>query len=281
MLAVVTDSTCDLAPETARALGLHVVPLRVLLHGRSFLDWQEIDPDAVYDHQRTGGQVQTQPAPPAAFERVYRELLATHSGILSLHISGHLSDTAEHARQAAAALNAGDRVQVLDTGLASLPLAEAAIAAVETVRAGGDMAQAVRAVEAVRAGLLAEFTVPTLEYLRRGGRLSRAQELLGNMLGVRPVLRFDAGRLKPVRRVRGQQATRDMLEQLEAQFGREPVALTIGHAGRDAARIAELKAAVSASRLKVARGRLQLLGPVIGAHVGPGTYGLMARPWAS
>ncbi|MDL2345067.1 DegV family protein, partial [Deinococcus sp. MIMF12] len=152
------------------------------------------------------------------------------------------------------------------------------LAAREAVSRGGDLAAARQAVAGVQGSLLAEFTVPTLEYLRRGGRLSRTQEFIGNMLGVRPVLRFDAGRLQAVRRVRAAQATGDILAHLEAQFGREPVAVTIGHAGRDPARIAELRAAVQASRLNVAQGRLQLLGPVIGAHVGPGTYGLMARP---
>ncbi|WP_322618484.1 DegV family protein [Deinococcus terrestris] len=273
-----TDSTCDLAPETARQLGLHVVPLRVVMGGRTLLDWQEVDPDAVYDHQRSGGQVDTEPATQAAFERVYRELLGTHDAILSLHISGHLSATAAHARQAAQALGAGHRIQVLDSGFASLPLAEAALAAREAIDRGGDLAAAKQAVTGIQNSLMAEFSVPTLEYLRRGGRLSRTQEFIGNMLGVRPVLRFDAGRLKAVRRVRAAQATGDILTQLEAQFGREPVAVTIGHAGRDAARIAELRSAVQASGLNVVRGRLQLLGPVIGAHVGPGTYGLLARP---
>lgn len=278
MLAVVTDSTCDLHPDVARDLGLRVVPLHVLLRGRTFLDWQDIDPDAVYDHQREGGEVGTQPATQAAFEATYRDLLTTHDGVISLHLSGQLSATAEHARLAAQALNAGGRIQVVDSGLASLPLAEAAIAACEVTRAGGDMAAALGAIQSVQKNLLAEFTVPTLEYLRRGGRLSRTQALIGNVLGVRPVLRFDEGRLQPVRRVRASQATRDILAQLEERFGREPVAVTIGHAGRDPARIAELKAAMDASRLNVARGRVQLMGPVIGAHVGPGTYGLMARP---
>ncbi|EYB67707.1 degV family protein [Deinococcus phoenicis] len=280
MIAVVTDSTCDLHPDTARAFGLHVVPLHVLLGGRSFLDWQDLDPDAVYDHQRGGGDVTTQPASQAAFEDLYRELLATHDGIVSIHLSAHLSATAEHARQAALALKAGDRVQVVDSGLASLGLAETVIAARETVQAGGDLQAALKTVRTLQAELLAEFTMPSLEYLRRGGRLSRTQEVLGNMLGMRPVLRFEEGRLRAVRRVRASGALRDILGQLEAQFGRDPVAVTIGHAGRDPGRIAELKTAMKASNLNVARGRVQLLGPVIGAHVGPGTYGLLARPYA-
>lgn len=277
MLAVVTDSTCDIHPHAACDLGLHVVPLQVLLRDRIFLDWQDIDPDAVYDHQRAGGEVSTQPASRAAFEATYRDLLATHEGVISLHLSGQLSATVEHARQAAQALNAGSRVQVVDSGLASLPLAEVVIAAREAAAAGGDMRAVLKATEAARAGLFAEFTVPSLEYLRRGGRLSRTQALIGNMLGVRPILRFGGGRLQAVRRVRATQATRDMLGQLEDHFGRDPVAVTIGHAGRDPGRIAELRAAMNASSLRVARGRVQLLGPVIGAHVGPGTYGLLAR----
>lgn len=197
--------------------------------------------------------------------------------MLSLHLSGQLSATAEHARQAARALNTEDRVRVVDSGLASIALAEAAIAALEAVQAGGDLQAALAAALTTGRDLQVEFTVPTLEYLRRGGRLSRTQELLGNMLGVRPILGFQDGRLQAVRRVRAASATRDILARLEERFGRDPVAVTIGHAGRDPGRIAELKAAIDASRLKVVRGRLQLLGPVIGAHVGPGTYGLLAR----
>ncbi|WP_216317722.1 DegV family protein [Deinococcus aestuarii] len=280
MLAVVTDSTCDLPPETARALGLRVVPLRVLLGGRTFLDWQDLDPDAVYDHQRRGGTVATAPAPQDAFEVLYRDLLATHAGVISVHLSGDLSDTVRHARAAAGALDAGERVCVIDSGLASLPLAEAAIAARDAVWRGGDAQAAQAAVRRVGEEALAEFTVPTLEYLRRGGRLSRAGELVGNALGLRPVLRFDGGRLRAVRRVKAEAALRDILAGLEERFGDQPVAVTVGHAGRDPIRLTELRAALGASRLNVARGRLQLLGPVIGAHVGPGTYGVMARPYA-
>lgn len=279
MLAVVTDSTCDLPPETARGLGLRVVPLRVLLGGRTFLDGQDLDPEAVYDHQRRGGTVTTAPAPQDAFEALYRELLATHAGVVSVHLSGELSGTVRHAQAAADALNAGGRVCVIDSGLASLPLAEAAIAARDAVWKGGDAEAARDAVRQVGEETLAEFTVPTLEYLRRGGRLSRAGELVGNVLGLRPVLRFDGGRLRAVRRVKAEAALRDILAGLEERFGDEPVSVTVGHAGRDPIRLTELRAALGASRLNVARGRLQLLGPAIGAHVGPGTYGVMARPY--
>ncbi|WP_245808416.1 DegV family protein [Deinococcus hopiensis] len=273
-----TDSTCDLPPEAAGELHLHVVPLHVQFGGQSFLDWQSIDPDRVYEYQRGGGTVTTAPVTQAAFEAKYRELLETHDQILSVHLSGHLSTTVEHARQAARALNAGDRIHVHDSHMASFPMAELLMAAREVVRAGGGMEQALAAIRTLSERLLVELTVPTLEYLRRGGRISRTQALVGNMLGVRPVLRFDDGRLQAVRRVRASQAARDILSQMESRFGREPVAVTVAHAGRDPGRIAELQTYVKGSKLNVGRGRVQLMGPVIGAHVGPGTYGIMARP---
>lgn len=277
MIAVVTDSTCDLHPTLARQLGLEVVPLHVLLGERRFRDWHEIELDAVFDHVRGGGSVTTQPVAQAAFEQLYRELLATHDSVVSLHLSGHLSATVDHARHAAQALKAGGHVHVIDSGLTSLALAEAAIVAREAAAAGADLPGVLRAIETAQDGMLTEFTIPDLEYLRRGGRLSRAQQLLGSVLGMQPVMRFDEGRFRAVRRVRSPHVARDILGQLEAHFGRDPVSVSIAHAGRDPVRIAELKAAMNASSLKVVRGRLQLLGPVIGAHVGPGAYGLLAR----
>ncbi|UQN06064.1 DegV family protein [Deinococcus sp. QL22] len=277
MLAVLTDSTCDLHPDTARQLGIHTVSLSVNLGARSLLDWQEVDPDAVYDHLRAGGSVSTEPVTTDAFEAAYRTLLQTHEQIISIHISGQLSETVKHAREAAERLGAAQRIHIVDSGLASAPLAEAVIAARETVQAGGTAEAARQAVETVGRDLHAEFTVPSLEYLRRGGRIGRAQEFFGNVLGMRPVLAFTNGQLKAIRRVRATGATQELLEALKVRYGTTPLSVTIAHAGRDPVRIAELRAAMIASGLNVAKGRVQLMGPVVGAHVGPGTYGFMAR----
>ncbi|MFB9992290.1 DegV family protein [Deinococcus oregonensis] len=278
MLAVLTDSTCDLHPDTARQLGIRIVPLSVQLGTRSLMDWQEVDPDAVYDHLRAGGTVSTQPVTTDAFEEAYRDLLGSHQQIISIHISGQLSETVQHARAAAERLGATRRIHIVDSGLASSPLAEAVIAARDAVWAGATAETARQAVEDVRRDLHAEFTVTSLEYLRRGGRIGRAQEFFGNMLGMRPVLAFTNGQLKATRRVRAANATQDLLGTLKDRYGTTPLSVTISHAGRDPARIAELRAAMIASGLKVVKGRVQLMGPVIGAHVGPGTYGFMARP---
>ncbi|BBN94730.1 DegV family protein [Deinococcus grandis] len=278
MIAVLTDSTCDLHPDSAAQLGINIIPLQVSMQQRTFSDWQDIDPDAVYDHMRAGGSASTSPVSVAAFEQRYRELLSTHDAVISLHLSGKLSDTVRHAQQAAQQLGEAGRIQVIDTEVACGPLAELALVARDQVTAGLELHQVARAVLEARNSMYAELSVATLDYLRRSGRVSRAQAFLGGMLGVRPVLTFERGELKATRRAKVDQAAGDMLGSLKERFGNTPLSVTIMHAGRDTGRINALRTAMVGSGLNVQRGRVQLMGPVIGAHVGPGTYGFNAIP---
>lgn len=279
MIALLTDSTSDLTPQAARQYGIHVQPLSVQLGGRHFLDWEEIDPDAVYDHLRQGGQAESAPPPAAALAARYRELLETHEQVVSVHISSDLSETVEHARAAVASLPDPSRVVVVDSRLATAPLAEVVLAAAESRTRGLSAAEIEAVIHRTRQEMLAEFSVATLAYLRRSGRLSRAAELVGNMLNVRPVLHFDDGRFGVLRRTREDQTAQSMLEDLRRKYGSEPVIATIAHAGRDPARISHLHAQLKRSGLNIRQGRIFLLGPVIGVHVGPGTYGVLARPF--
>lgn len=276
MYALLCDSTCDLPPERAAALGLHVVPLNVLMGGREYLDWENVDPDEVYELQRAGGQVSTEPVATERLRAAYAELLQTHDGVLSVHLSGRLSHTAEHAHRAAKFF--GNRVMVVDSGLASVALSEAVLRAREVMNSGGDLADARAAVRQVASTGHCEFSVPGLEYLRRSGRISRVQEVMGNLARLRPVIGFAEGELKVLRRENAARALPSMIDSLEGRFGREPVAVAVAHAGRNPERLNELRAAMQASKLNIVRGRMQLIGPVIGAHTGPGLYGLMAVP---
>ncbi|MGM9319613.1 DegV family protein [Deinococcus aquaticus] len=278
MIAVVTDSTCDLHPDSARQLGIQVIPLQVRMNDRTLLDWQEIDPDAVYDHMRAGGSATTTPISADTFAARYRDLLQTHDSILSVHISGMLSETVRNARKAAETLGMTSRIQVVDSELASGPLAEAVMAARDAIWAGADLATAAQAVHTARTLMHSELSVASLEYLRRSGRIGRAQAFIGNILSVRPILNFEHGELKAVRRAKVDQATGEMLTSLRDRFGTKPLSVTIMHAGRDTARINALRDAMTTSGLNVQKGRVQLMGPVIGAHVGPGTYGFTAIP---
>ncbi|MBB6017674.1 DegV family protein [Deinococcus sp. D7000] len=278
MIAVLTDSTCDLPLEDARKLGVHIIPLTVHMQERDLLDWQEVDPDAVYHHMKSGGTASTTPVAVAAFAARYRELLDTHDEVVSIHLSGKLSETVEHARRAVTLLNMERRIHVVDSGLASSPLAEAVLAARTAILSGGDPASAVQAARAVCDQIHTEFSVLSLDYLRRSGRIGRTQAFFGNALGLRPILGFEGGELKALRRCKADHAIPDMLGGLRARFGDQPLSISVIHAGRDSGRIQALRHAVTTSGLNVKQARMQLMGPVIGAHVGPGTFGFMARP---
>lgn len=276
--AILTDSTCDLPAAQAQALGLEVIPLTVNMRGAQLRDWQDIEPDAVYDFMRSGGAISTVPVTQAQFEHKYRSLLASHERIFSVHLSGKLSETVRYARAAARNIGAEDRIFVIDAGVVGYPVTDAALTARQAAEAGADAATVEKAVEQWRQSMLAELSVPTLEYLRRSGRVSRMQELVGNALNLRPVLRFVDGGLAVNRRVRGEKALADMLEHLHQQFGQSPVNVVVAYAGRDPVRFTQLRAAVKKSELEVAQGRMQIMGPVVGAHVGPEAYSLMAYP---
>ncbi|WP_309573231.1 DegV family protein [Deinococcus sp.] len=278
MIAILTDSTCDLPPDNACRLGIHIVPLTVNLRNRPLFDRQDIDPDAVYDHMKAGGSATTAPVETEVFTSTYRELLQSHDHVVSIHISGKLSDTVARARQAAQAMEGGHRIHVIDSGLASTPLAEAVMAAQRSVAGGGQPGDVAEAVDRIRRTMSAEFSVASLEYLRRGGRIGRAQEFMADMLGLRPILQFTDGELRAVRGIKAEQAPQDMLNRLHERFGKEAISVTIAHAGRDTGRISALRTAVTSSGLNVRKGRVQLIGPVIGAHVGPGTFGFLGCP---
>lgn len=279
MIAVLTDSTSDLSPQAAQYFGIHVVPLNVHLKGQTFLDWQEIEPDAVYQHMLAGGQATTSPVSVEMFEEHYLKLLQTHEAVVSLHISRKLSDTVQHARLARQRLPEPERVRVIDSYLAAPPLAELAIAAKAAADQGQTLDDIERIIQQTRQEMLAEFSVASLEYLRRSGRIGRATEVMGNLLNLRPILYFNQGELQVNRRARTQHVALDILDRLKAKYGQEPVIVTIVHAGRDPERFTQLHDQVKRSGLNVKKGRSLLLGPVICAHVGPGTFGLLARPF--
>lgn len=274
MFQIVTDSTCDLPEGDLARLGVISVPLHVSLDGRLFRDGLDLEPEGLFHHMRQGGAVSTSPPGEATFARLWRQLPA--GPVLALHLSQHLSETVSEARAAAQAV--GREIEVMDSGAVSFSLAELVLTAVRLRDQGCPLAEALPELVRVRESLRLQFVVPDLRWLRQGGRLSRGAELLGNLLNVRPVLTMQGGRVVLDRRVNESQALNNVLGSLKQTFGDAPLSVSVAHAGRDTARIAGLQQAVRGSGLRVARGRLQLAGCVIGAHIGPGAYGILAVP---
>ena len=179
-VAIVTDSTADLPTQLVKARGISVVPLTLHFEGRSLLDGVEIRPSEFYRKlpKATTHPTTSQPAP-GVFAEAYARLLADHSDVVSIHISEKLSGTYASAVQGAEMTDA-KRVHVIDSELVSMSLGLLTLAAAEIAAQDDTTAESVtQRVNAMREHVQTYFSVATLEFLRRGGRIGRASALLG------------------------------------------------------------------------------------------------------
>jgi DegV family protein with EDD domain len=275
-VAIVTDSTADLPPELVRRRGVTVVPLTVMIGGQSWLDGVEIQPDEFYRRLATAASVPTTSQPtPARFAETYTRLLEQHDAVVSIHISARLSGTFASAEQAAAELGAADRIHLVDSALVSMPLGLLVLAAAKMAEDGAAAATIVEGVEKIRSGAHVYFGVKTLDNLARGGRIGRANALVGSILQVKPVLTIQDGEVTPLERVRTwDRALNRIVDLARAVDTGQGLCAIVGHAVDEdsAQRIAAALEPVADTLL------LQPLGAVVGAHAGPGTVGVGCYP---
>lgn len=270
-VAIVTDSTADLPPALAAGRGISVVPLTLHLDGQSLLDGVDITPAEFYRRLPTATTHPTTSQPsPGRFAEIYRTLLQNHESIVSIHISEKLSGTFDSARQAAE-MTDPKRIRVVDSGVASMSLGLITLVA-STLAARRVGAEEIEAkVVAVRPHLQTYFSVATLEFLRRGGRIGRANALLGSVLQVKPVLCIRDGLVTPLDRVRTFERALNRVIELTRELDRgKGVCIIVGHADAeaDAERVARELRPIADTLL------IQPLGPVVGAHAGPGVVGV-------
>ena len=270
---LVCDSTADLDPAFRAAHTVRVVPLKVIFGDQTYLDGVDMTAEQFYARLATPGPFpRTSQPTPAEFEEVFRELGADGGSIVCMTISADLSGTYASATQAQAALPELD-IRVIDTRSVAVGHYAAVKAAVRAVEAGGDADQVEAAAVAVRGTEKVLFTVETLEYLRRGGRIGGARALLGSMLDIKPILEIRDGVIEPVGRVRTYPRAIDRLveecKQAAATWGGAEV--VIAHADRPqiAAELVERMRPLVSSEPS-----LTVVGPVVGCHSGPGAIGV-------
>jgi DegV family protein with EDD domain len=276
-VAVVTDSTADLPAGVARAHGVSVVPLQIVIGAQSRPEGVEVDAEAVAQALRAHIRVRTSRPNPAAFLAAYQHAAeAGASGVLSLHLSAHMSGT--HSSATLAAAQSPVPVRVVDSHSMGMALGFAVLSAARRAAAGGDLDECYAVAEARVAATSSLFYVDSLEHLRRGGRIGAAQAFWGNALAVKPLLHLCDGRVEPLERVRTASRAIARLEELalEAASGRE-VDMAVHHLA--SADRAELLAEALRSRTERLRELLvSEIGAVVGAHVGPGMLGVVVAP---
>jgi DegV family protein with EDD domain len=273
---IVTDSTASLSAEVCAEHGIVVVPLQVVIGATSY-DEGVATPEMVAAALKEWTPVSTSRPNPALFLEAY-EAAATDGAteILSIHLSSDMSGTYESAELAAR--DASIPVAALDTRQVGKGTGYAVLAAAAVLAAGGSLDEALSAARKRAEETVSLFYVDTLEYLRRGGRVTAAAALLGGALAVKPLLQIKDGRIEPLEKVRTSSKALARLEDLAVEAaGETPVEVTVAHlASPD-------RAHALAERLS---GRLEIvseidceeLGAVLGAHVGPGMVAVCVTP---
>ena len=270
---IVTDSTSDLPADIAKKLDITVIPLNIHFGEDVYKDGIDLTTDAFFEKLVTDPRHPSTSQPSMGeFIDAYEKIASEGDEIISIHITSKLSGTFNSATQAASQLKDKIKVHVIDTENISCTIAYSAIAAAELIKNGGSVEEAILVAKSIagRSHFYALFD--TLEYLAKGGRIGKAQSLLGGLLKVKPILRTNDGVIDTYKRARSRKGGMAMLNQTARSFEKLDELCVIYTTDKTDAEI--LANQVSDLLPKGKTPLLIQVGPVIGTHAGPNLVGL-------
>ena len=277
-VAIVSDTCHYLTRELVDGNKIHEVSLYVHWPEETRRESEITDYGAFYERLRTSSELPTTSQPSIGdFLSVYQPLLEAGNEIVSIHLAGGMSGTVRSAEQAREQLGGdAERVHVIDSASACGGQGLVLLAAAAAARAGADGQAVSDRARRAREELKMWFSIETLEFLRRGGRIGGAQAWLGSTLKIKPILTVES-QITPIERVRTSRRAFERMVDLLRERASD---------GADAWMVQHIQAPAEADQL-VERGReifgsepamLSEIGPVIGAHVGPGLLGVGGIP---
>ena len=278
---LMTDSSADLSQEMVQELGVTVLPLSFTIQGkvyRNYPDNREMDLPLFYDMLRAGELATTSAVNVAEYTQAVEPILQEKKDVLILAFSSGLSSTYQASVLAAEELREkypDRKIYTVDTLCASLGQGLLVYLAVQEQRKGRSIEEVRDWAESTKLHLCHQFTVDDLHFLKRGGRISATTALVGSMLQIKPVLHVDnEGRLINIGKARGRQASLkalvDKMEKTVTEEGKKTVFISHGDCRKDAVTVADMVR----ERFGTQDIRINFVGPVIGAHSGPGTLAL-------
>ena len=272
-IALVTDSTADLTTAMVEDFNAHVIPLKICFGRQEYYDG-ELTSEEFYQSLEVAPELPCSSQPsPGDFIALYNKLLKNYDKIISIHLSSALSGTVNAARLAAETLQKR-RIYVVDSKNISLGIGLMVGEAARCIREGMQASHVLERLQLVRNNLETIFTLNTLEYLHKGGRIGKVTSLLGIILNIKPIIQVDnEGVYIPVGKVRSQnKALAQIVRQIEQLAkGRKIKTLAVAHgAALDAAD--KLRIALEQT-FKIKVSYFTEVGAVIGVHTGPGTVG--------
>ncbi len=278
---ILTDSSADLGEEMVRKLDVQVVPLGFVLDGQAYHDYpdnRDMDPHAFYERLRKGDAATTNAVNTAQYTEALEPLLQAGRDVLVLAFSSGLSATYQSSVIAVEELRAKypeRKLYTVDTLCASLGQGLLVWYAAQLRERGRSIKEVQDWVEEHKLNLCHQFTVDDLYFLKRGGRVSAATALVGSMLHIKPILHVDSeGHLINIDKVRGRQASLKALVDRMEETAIDPGSLTVFISHGDCLEDAQMVAEMVKKRFGVDEVYINYVGPVIGAHSGPGTVAL-------
>jgi DegV family protein with EDD domain len=270
--AIVLDSSCDVPPD-ARPANWRVIPIPVTFGSETFSDGVDIDAAGFYARLEQAARLPTTAQPsPVVIEEVLRDALGSYETALVLPLSRRLSGTVDSVRDAAARID-DSRLSVMESGSVTVALGLIALRLQAALERGITAGEATALVAALSRAHRAVFSLETLEYLQRGGRIGRAQAVAGSLLRVRPILQILDGEVAPHSRVRGAHRVLPAIEEFVVAHSDPDRVLHVAYAhSRRPEILPELQELVARVRPRAVTEVTGEVGPTVGTHAGPGAF---------
>ncbi len=273
-VAIVTDSSTYLPQSMIDDLGIHVVPLTLHWDDESYRDGVDIQAEAFYERLSQSDSIPTTSQTPIdVFDRLFKKLLEQDFAVFSMLISSGISGTVESALQAKKNFP-GAPLEVMDSKFVSMALGFLVLEVARAAKAGASLEECAALAKETTPKIGVYFTVDTLKYLNKGGRINTAKRLLGAALDIKPIMEIRDGKIELVESVRSRKKSLNrMLELAEREIaGREPVRISTFHA--EAEEDCQLLMDKAVARFSPIETITTFVSPVIGSHTGPGTVSI-------
>jgi len=275
-IAIMTDSTCDLTDEELKEFNIRMIPMRIVYEDREYRDREDISLQEVLNGLGEEVPHSSMPLPEDVMDCLTGIEKEGYTDVLYICVSSQLSGTFQMIRMME------ERYPDLqfhgfDSRAMSMGVGFLLLEAAKALKESDDLSAITKRLEAIRDQSRTFFVMPTLKYLRMGGRIGAVAAVLGSTLNLKPVITISEGRYVTAAKVRGFQNAVGRMEQLAAKhFGHRPVHLAVAHA--DAPEAAKSLSDRLHEALNVVQSRLRQISPVLGVHSGPGLLGLVAYP---
>ncbi|WP_260471853.1 DegV family protein [Bacillus salinus] len=274
---IITDSASDLPHEFATNNNLTILPLGVHLDEKQFEDGVTIKPKAVYEAMRAGKVPTTSQVSPQVFEDIFTDSAKREESVVYIAFSSELSGTYQTAVMMANQVKEeypNSQIHIINTKCASLGEGLVARKAAELAKNGATVEEIIQAVEFTSKHMEHIFTVDNLEYLARGGRVSKTAAFVGGLLNIKPLLNVEDGKLVPFEKVRGKKKlyTRiiEIMKERGVQLDKQVIAISHG----DDLESAEDMKRMIQEEFNPSEVFINMIGASIGAHAGPGTIAI-------